>query len=184
MRLYTIFVLSAVLLSPSLAFGTEDSPGSWKMMDQAKAACARVQSDRSDGVSKKYSATFDDRDVKLIVVNKEPVQASPKNGARTSKRFSFGEHCFPGDGAVLVEIARGPTDTVLIRVDENDDTYGYNVECPKGIEAIIPLVRWEALIKAQQMRDDAEAKRECVDKKLRELVQQIRTQAGRTSHNR
>lgn len=183
MRLFTIFVLPAVLLVPSLAFGTEDSPGSWKMMDQAKAACAHVQSDRSDGASK-YLATFDDRNVRLIVVNKEPVQAPPRSGSRTSKRFSFGEHCFPGDGAVLTEIARGPTDTVLIRIDENDDQFGYNVECPTGTEAIIPLVQWETLVKAQQKRDDAQAMRECVDRKIHELVQQIRTQVGRTTPNR
>lgn len=88
--------------------------------------------------------------------------------------------CYVNTGALLVEVARGPTDTVLVQVEENEDQGGFNNQCPKDAKVILSLARWQVFVKAQRKRDDAQAKQECVNKKLRDVVREIHAQARET----
>lgn len=106
MRLIILVASCAVFPAPSMTVGAKDSPGSLKMMDQAEAACAGARADRSDATPK-YSATYDDVHIRLIVVNRESVRARRSSGSRVSKRFSFGDRCHLSVGALLAEITRG-----------------------------------------------------------------------------
>lgn len=144
----------------------------WPLMNKVEAECASATAAAPQRPT--YRTTYEERNLKLFVVNEEPVKFAPPS-SHESRTISFGDQCSVHPDTVLEQIITFPDgdDAVIVRVAQSSAP-GYGDACPEGTELLMERERWNAFVRLQSERNLAASREACRKRVLRRLIRQVR----------